>query len=313
MKLHNYIIMIMVVAVTFACQTDPLFEIKDGEWNKERNILAISFENQIGNPTIKREGNTATIDFTCNTTNLPNLSAIKLNLLEVSYMASASVKAGDALNFDNADKKVVIDVTPANGEPLQWIIILHPFDEELLGTWDVKGLYVYGGTGPAYGGAYVAKMTDKAWNWSATDGPGAEQDNSLTFTLVGVNEEGNPYGNIVNNAGADGKYANFMFISKTPAIDLNGFYRTIPKENGTWLRNYTTGTVTFTFTDGTSKTCSFVNPGTIDLGDGKSRTITEKSFQFTLKGVDDWGSIYSDYDVFAKNPRKYWVDIKKRP
>jgi hypothetical protein len=313
MKLLNYILTILILAGTYACQSDPMAEILDGNWNKERNILNINFENQVGTATIVREGNKAQIDFTCNTTNMTSLSAIKINLLEVSFEASSSVSAGDALNFENTDKKATITITPLNGEPLEWTIILHPFNESLLGTWDIKGLYVYGGTGPAYGGASVEKMSDKSWCWSTTDGPAKEQDNYLTFTLDGITTDGNTYGTVVNNAGNDGVYANFVFIAKTPNIDVNNFYRTIPKGTGKWNRNYAAGTVTFTFADGTTKVSSLVNQGaTIDLGDGKSRTLTTNAFMFALSGVDDWGSIYTDYDKFVKRPRVYWIDVTKR-
>lgn len=313
MKLYNYFLIILVLAGNYACQSDPMDEVLDGKWNKERNILNIVFENQVGAATIKRDGNKAQVDFTCNTTNMMDLKAVKINLLEVSFDANASVKVGDVLDFENADKKATLTVTPQNGEPLEWEITLHPFNESLLGTWDIKSLYVYGGTGPAYGGAAVVKMSDKPWCWSTTEGPDKEQDNCLTFTLDGITSEGNTYGTVVNNAGNDGLYANFIFVAKTPNIDVNNFYRTIPKGTGKWARNYTAGTVTFTFPDGSSKIGSLVDEGvTIDLGDGKSRTLTTKAFMFALSGVDDWGSIYTDYDVFVKRPRVYWIDVTKR-
>jgi hypothetical protein len=313
MKRNYYIFILLMLTTICACQKDTMADITDGKWNKERNILNISFENQVGTATITRSGNTATIVFKCNTTNLSDLSSIKLNLLEISYGATASVKAGDCLNFENSNKQATITVTPVNGEPLQWVITLTPFVETLVGTWDIKGLYVYGGTGPAYGGAGVVKMSDKSWCWSATDGPAKEEDNNLVFTLDGFTAAGNTYGTVVNNAGTDGIYANFVYIAKTPNVDVNTFYRTIPKGTGTWARDYSAGTVTFTFSDGTTKVSTFYpDVCTIDLGDSKSRTLTMPSFMFSLSGVDDWTNIYTDYDKFVKNPHKYWVDVKKR-
>lgn len=313
MKLYNYFLIILILAGSYACQTDPMAEVLAGKWNKERNILNIVFENQVGAATITRDGNKAQIDFTCNTTDMTSLSAIKINLLEVSFEASSSVGVGDVLDFENADKKTTITVTSLNGESLEWEIALHPFNESLLGTWDIKSLYVYGGTGPVYGGANVVKMSDKPWSWSATEGPDKEQDNYLSFTLDGITSDGNTYGTVVNNAGNDGVYANFIFTGKTPNIDVNNFYRTIPKGTGKWARNYTAGTITFTFPDGSSKVGSLVDSGvTVDLGDGKSRTLTTNAFMFSLSGVDDWANIYTDYDVFVKRPRVYWIDVTKR-
>lgn len=308
----NYILPFMSMAVLFACQKDPMDDVENGKWNKERNILNIVFQDQVGEAAIEREGDAAAVSFTYNTSASADLSAVKISYIEISYGASASVENGETLNFENTDHSAVITVTPVNGEPLDWIITLTPFTESLLGTWDITGLYVYGGTGPEYGGAAVIKMSDKSWCWPAADGPAAEQDNFLTFTMTGITAEGNTYGTVVNDAGADGKYTNFLFVSKTPNIDVNHFYRTIPKGQGSWMRNYATGTVTFTFADGTTKTGVFDGPGTYDLGNSKSRTLTDHAFTFTLNGVDDWGNIYSDYDKFVQRPRKYWVDVKKQ-
>lgn len=311
MKKINYIPVFMTIAVLFGCQKDPMDDIENGKWNKERNILSIVFQDQVGEAAISREGDAAIIDFTYNTSASADFSAIRISQIEVSYGAGASVNNGGTLNFENEDHSAVITVTPAHGEPLDWIVRLTPFTESLLGTWDITGLYVYGGTGPEYGGAAVIKMSDKSWCWPSSEGPAAEHDNYLTFTMSGITDDGNTYGTVVNHAGADGKYANFLFVSKTPNIDVNHFYRTIPKGEGTWLRNYATGTVTFTFPDGTVKTGVFDGPGTYDLGYSKTRTLTDYAFTFTLNGVDDWGSIYSDYDKFVKRPRKYWVDVRK--
>lgn len=312
MRKLKYITLFLIMATLLSCQKDPMSEITDGKWNKERNIINLSFEGQVGTTTISRAGDVATINFTYNTSNSANFSAIKINALELSYQATASVKVGETLNFENATKTATISVTPANGEPLTWVIKLFPFTETLLGVWDITSLYVYGGTGPEYGGAGIIKMSDKPWCWPATEGSSAEQDNFLTFTLTGISADGNTNGKVVNNAGADGKYANFIYIAKTPNVDVNNFYRAIPKGEGTWSRNYATGMVTFTFPDGTTRQGLFASPGKVDLGNGKSRTLTNNAFTFTLNGTDDWGNIYNDFDKFVKRPRVYWVDIKKR-
>jgi len=293
------------------CIKDPIEDITDGSWNKERNILGITFSGQVGEAEISRNGDVAIINFTYNIAAGSELSSIEINELEISYGASASVKAGESLDFSQGDSAVV-SVTPANGEPLDWVITLTPFTETILGTWSIEGLYVYGGTGPEYGGASVARMIEKSWCWSAADGPASEEDNTLTFTMDGITDEGNTYGTVVNDAGADETYANFIFTLNDPDEDVNHFYRTIPKGTGTWLRNYATGTVTFTFSDGTTKTASFDTPGVYDLGNGQTRTLSTQAFTFSLSGVDDWSNIYSDYDRFVKRPRKYWIDISKQ-
>ena len=133
-----------------------------------------------------------------------------------------------------------------------------------------------------------------------------------------ITDEGNTSGICVNNAGADGKYANFIFqgaMNKdNPGVDLdlNHFYRRIPEGESRWVRNYSMGTISFTDENGKTATGLLENPGTYDLGNGKSVTITNNAFSFSLNGTDDWTNIYSDYDKFVKKPRKYYIMVTKQ-
>lgn len=296
------------------CQKDPLDEVNSGTWNKERNVVNISFKGQIGDITSYRKGDSATISFVCNMADITDLSKVEITGLELSVGATASVKKGEVLNFDNDENSAKVTVTAAyGGQSLDWTIKLVPFNEDLVGTWKISGLYVYGGTGAAYGGSSLVEMRSKSWCWNSTTGPAAEIDNTLTFTLTGVTDEGNTYGTIVNNAGTDGLYANFIFINKTPNVDLNSFYRKIPTGTGTWERNYSAGTIKFTFADGTTTTTGdFIAASSETIYGTIAKTVTDHSFKFTLKGADDWTNIYSDYDRFVSNPRYYWIDISKQ-
>lgn len=312
MKKIKYIIFLLLAVSFSACQKDPMSEINDGAWNRERNILNIKFDGQVGKTVITRNGDVANIKFTYNPVSEHPISAIPVNSLEISYGAKASVQRGSLLNFDNETSTATIRVTPVNGEPLDWTVTLEPFVEELEGTWDVKSLYVFGGTGPDYGGAAVLRMSDKPWCWPANYGPNREEDNKLTITLTEITPEGNTKGKIVNDAGADGKYADFIFVAKTPNVDVNHFYRAIPKGEGTWFRDYTTGKITFTFPDGTTRVGEFAQLGTVDLGYGIKRELKTNAFVFELNGQDNWDDIYSDFDKFVSRPRKYWIDISKQ-
>ena len=309
MNVKEYLFIITTVALLlFSCKKDPLSEVDSGDWNHERNIIGIRFNGQVGDATIVRNGDTATIQFTYNTAASEDLSAIEIIELEISYGATASVSTGQTLDFE-ADSQAVITVTPVHGEPLDWQITLVPFSESLLGQWYIDKLAVFGGTGPEYGGAAVLYMTQKPWCWDPVTGPSAEEDNILTFELTGVTGEGNPYGTIINDPGEDGLYTDFVYVLGDSSIDLNDKYRKIPKENGTWLRDYSTGTVTFTFDNGSTSVATLRGPGTYDQGWGITKFVGVYSFEFTLEGTDDWDNIFKDYDKFVKNPRKYWVDI----
>ena len=162
----------------------------------------------------------------------------------------------------------------------------------------------------------VLNFENKPWCWKENEGPACEIDNVLTFTMTGVSDNGNTNGICINEAGADGKYADFTYIGNNPenpgqAVNLDHFYRQIPIGESKWERDYAENTITFTDKDGNVTVGRLENAGTEDLGYDKSFTITDNAFTFTLNGTDDWTNIYQDYDKFVKKPRKYWISVKK--
>lgn len=313
MKKIVNIVWLVLILTQISCVKDPFDEFEEGNWNNERSILGIRFENQVGTAEINRDGdNTGSITVGISVADVPDFSNIVLDGLTLSYGAKSSVGVGDALNFENTNNSATITVTSPTGKSREYTVIAEPFEETMLGTYDISNLIVFGGTGPEYGGGAVIPMTNKPWIWPETGGPQAELDNTITIELSGFTEEGNSYGTIVNNAGSDDMYADFSFV-QDPPTDVNHFYRKIPKGEGEWERNYATGTVTFTFSDGTTNTGSFIEPGAMeDLGNGLSKTTEGYAFAFNLAGTDDWDKIYSDYDKFVKRPRRFWIDLEKQ-
>jgi len=304
--------MILAVALfQFACQEDPLDDINDGDWNNERSVIDIKFENQVGIAEIERvDDQTGTISLQINAAVVSDFSQIAIQELELSYGAKATAEIGGVLNFDNEMNSASLTVSSPTGKSREYTVTVTPFTETLIGTYNITNLVMYGGTGPEWGGGGVMALTDKPWIWP-DNGPQKELDNVLSFEMTGITDDGNTYGIVTNNAGDDSEYADFVFIGD-PKTDVNHFYRKIPKGEGEWLRNYSTGLITFTFTDGSTVDGTFVGAGTEDLGNGLSKTVTDNAFVFTLAGTDDWDSIYSDYDKFVKNPHKYWVDVTKQ-
>ena len=274
--------------------------------SNERSIEAFSLaEGQIGPAVIDRVAGVVKVNVL--TQDGDHFTGLKPTI-QVSYKAQVSPASGEAVNFD-AKNQATYTVTSESGQTRQWIVELVPFTETLLGTYSIKGLVVYGGTGPEYGGGAVLNMNDKPV-WPATDGPAAELDNTLTFTYTGATADGKTTGTVINDAGADGLYANFIF-TPNPQTDVNSLYRKIPTGTSTWVRDYTANTVTFTAADGKTTTATFASAGTEDLGNGLSKTITDNAFVFTMNGVDNWDKIYSDYDKLVSKPRKFWIDVKK--
>jgi hypothetical protein len=298
--------LLAVASIITSCQKDPY----EGVQSNEKSIEAVSLGTglvQIGPAVVNRlEGKVSVKVLMQAGTDLTKVSP----LIQSSYKAQISPASGATVNFAATNNKSTYTVTSESGETRTWTVELIPFTETILGNYDVKALVVYGGTGPEYGGGAVLNMTDKPWNWAVVGGPAAELDNKLSFKFEGVTSDGKTFGKITNNAGTDGKYADFVYILN-PVTDVNNFYRKIPKIEGKWERDYTANTVTFTFADGSKTTAAFRGAETLDFGNGQKKTITDNSFDFTLNGTDDWGKIYSDYDKFVKKPRRLFVDIKK--
>lgn len=318
MKITKYILIALVAFAQQSCVKDLQSDLNDGGWNHERSIIDIKFENQVGKAVIENtDSSTGEITLAINVAAVPDLSNIKLKKIQTSYQATSSVAIGEALNFENDTKTASLTVTATTGETREYTIHVTEFIESIVGTWDINKLVVYGGTGPEYGGGAVMQLSDKPKCWSETYGPQTECDNSLTFTMTEITDDGNTRGTCINNAGADGKYADFIFkASANPEtgqdLDLKKFYRQIPEGESTWEHNYAAGTIIFTDANGKKTTGSLVGAGTEDLGNGLSMTVTDNAFAFNLNGTDDWDNIYKDYDKFAKKARKYWICVTKR-
>lgn len=317
MKIYHFFLIIIIAGVLQSCLKDPLEDITIGGWNHERTVIGLMFENQVGKAIIQNtDATTGVITLAINVSNLPDLSNVKLSQLEISYQAKSTLAIGQSMNFQNDTKSGIITITSSTGEKRDYTLYVTEFNETILGVWDIQTLTVYGGTGPEYGGGGVLQLSDKPWCWSTIYSPTTECDNTLTFTLDSISETGNTYGKVINDAGVDGKYANFIYSGENPenlgkTVDVTKFYRQIPKGVGHWMRDYAKGTVVFTDSIGKITTGTFVGAGSEDLGNGKIMTIADNAFAFQLSGTDDWVNIFKDYDKFVKKPRKYWVTVKK--
>lgn len=300
-----------IVAISTSCTKDPY----DGLESNERSIEAFNMGagfTQIGPATVDMETRTVTVKVLMQQDT--DLGAVSPNI-QTSYKAMVSPASGEKVDFEANGNKITYTVTSESGKTKDWTIEVEPFTETITGTYKITDLVVYGGTGPEYGGDAVLKMLDKPWNFSASDGPQAEMDNTLVFELTGATPEGHTYGKFINNAGTDGKYANFIFTA-SPVKDINSFYRKMPKGEGVWTRNYADNTVTFTFADGSKTVSTFRNAGTLTIA-SRTKVIADQSFDFVLTGGrDEWDNaatkIYTDYDKFAGNPRRFWIDVKKQ-
>ncbi|MXV50567.1 hypothetical protein GS399_06240 [Pedobacter sp. HMF7647] len=304
----NYIpVLFLALFLMAGCKKDPY----DGVTSNEKSIEAYTLGGglvQVGPAVIDRTAGTVQVRVLMQANT--DLSKVAGNVIS-SYKSTVEPVSGSTVNFKAGNNKSTYTVTAESGESRQWTVELIPFTETLIGSYSIQNLTVFGGTGPEYGGGSVFKLSDKG-GWPVSAEPSTELDNKLTFTFTGVTADGSTYGDIVNDAGADGKYANFLYSAKNSIFDVNKFYRAIPTGTGKWERNYTANTITFTFADGKKVVGTFLGAGTESLGNGNNKTITDNSFAFTLSSADDWGNIYSDYDKIVSRPRKFWIDVKKQ-
>lgn len=298
-----------------ACQKDPLADIEEGSWNKEKRLIGISFENQAGDASISIDADDISKGTAEVTIVNPDMSAgIKVTKLEVSYGATSSIAINDVVKF-NADNSATITVTGHDGGVRTYTIYVTPLSEPFDGTWKIDEFDLWGGTGPEYGGgSFVNLNADASW-WDAVSGPAAELDNIIEFKLEGVNDAGQTYGTCDNGVGSDGKYADFVWVAGLPngysVTDVNYNFRRIPKGESNWTHDYTTNTITFT--QGTDTHTANVLESTSITYYGKTLDISGYALEFTdMTTLGGWGPIYTAYDQIIYMPRNYYVQISKQ-
>lgn len=317
MKITNVFVYILSLLMLQACVKDLQDELNEGGWNHERSVIELKLENQVGQAVIERvDEQNGEIYLTLNVGAIDDLSKVEVESILLSYQATADVEQNGMLDFNNPERKATISVTSPMGEKRTYTIYVNEFRETLEGTWKINNLVLYGGTGPEYGGGRVYSFMDKSWCWHDATSPAKEYDNTLTFTLDSITDDGNTMGTCVNDAGPDGTYADFIFkASSNPEthadVDKKDYYRKIPEGESQWIRNYAVGTITFINQNGKESTGTLESAGNYDMGNNLTVTVPNQAFAFTINGVDDWSYIYTDYDVFVKKARKFYVMVTK--
>ena len=217
---------------------------------------------------------------------------------------SVTVYAGDAAKAHTGGGAVELKAGLA--------VALPAFEQDIP-TYRITHLWLYGGTGPEYGGTKVIDLFTKPSYFNEEDGRGilALKDNYYQLK---------PDGTFVNYAGEDGR--NWWFVysgSVNPVnrkdLDLRKFYDLLPLSEGQYTIDGTTGEVTLTKADGTKTTATFVPAGTYTMPNtSKTVTIENQALKFTIQGSkDDWDHIYSDYDVIAARPRILFIEMEQLP
>ena len=271
-----------------------------------------------------------------NATSIENGQSEKFYLLVKPFVASA--KDGLTITVNGSEKQISLkeDLVFAPGKTTSIDYTYYDvtlIEDSLLGCFRVKTMWVYGGTGPAYGGAGWVDIYNKPWWFDQDSGHSitAELDNYLEFTLTDLLDGGNKLtGKCVNWAGEDGKNWSCYFhnsqINSGEPTDGNALYRHIPIGESTWVRDLTVTPNTVTFTDAWGNvtvvevyepTYEFV-PG---YGDSNA-TANTRTFPRTegddltfhakiTAGKDNWSTIYNEIDKVYDRPRDFFVDVDR--
>lgn len=225
-------------------------------WLRERTPVSFRLENQIGEAVIThdwRHDDEGAVSVQLVVSAIEDLTAVKVEKIELQYGATASVTEGGTLDLSSGTGSFV--VTAETGEtreysvsytafmePLEGVYLFDPISGILDGSAPKSALVLFGGWD---GEVVVSTVMDKSWHWGSGYMPTDEDDNIISFKLAKVDEQtGVSYGTMLNLPGDDGKYANYVFQNK-PEKDMNGKYRIMPKGKARWSKNPSSGDITF--------------------------------------------------------------------
>ncbi len=205
--------------------------VNEGSWNKERNILSITLENQIGPATIVRNDVEQSITAYIDSEGI-DLSAVKIVSLVLSFNATSDVGVNGTLNFNNEEHRSSIKVIAESGDEMEWQVRILPYEWFFLGTWNIIEQRMY--SNQEWGSNFNRNVLEEC------PGIGPEMDNTIEWKLDGF-RNGKPYGTIMNNAGADGLYGTYN-IGEVP-LD-NRLRHLLPTGESTWEMDLATNEIT---------------------------------------------------------------------
>ena len=299
MKKFIYYSLILMTAFMVGCTKDPLKFMEDANWSKERNLVALQLEGQIGTVILDRTSEHAIATVNAKFDQIEDLSKVKVVNIDLSYGATTPNGAGSTLDFTGTEAPSITVISQV-GEELKWTVKMNEFKSDLEGTWYISEI-----------GMFCDLFTWESWGWSKNVNMvdylpllKPEWDNVLTFTVEGADAKGNPYGKFTNEVGGDGKYGDFTgdgFSAISGSVDFNSRYRLVPKGEGTWKRDYELKKVILT--DEYNKEFFF------DLEINDDKTIALKAEVDYTPGNFDWNVQDYRYEELANMSKSMWYKI----
>ena len=252
-KIFRSLFLTAVAMTAFASCDDKARNTEEliDPWLRERTPVNVRLESQIGPAIITgdwRNEEVGSVSVSLITAGL-NLKAVKVVALDFKYPDSefcptASIGPGDTVDLSDGSAEFV--VTSANGETRTYTLTYSVFTDTLEGSYSftkVGGILDTSGAVPLAslvmiggfeGWVTYCQVMDKYWIWTGDYNPRDEDDNTLSVRLERADDQtGETFGTIVNSAGPDGKYANYIF----KGIDINEEYRLIPAGKSRWAKH----------------------------------------------------------------------------
>ena len=317
------------VALLASCKTEPrnTEELID-PWLRERTPVNFRLESQIGAAVISndwRNDAVGSITVSIITGGL-DLTKVKVEALDFKFPQSefcptANISKGSTLDLSNGSASFT--VTAFNGETRTYTVTYSQFVDPLEGTYTftpIGGLLdgsapqcafiIVGGWDDA---VVRSTVMDKWWHWGEGYMPTDEDDNTLSFRLEKADAEtGATFGSLVNTAGDDGKYANYMYNN---SIDVNSKYRIFPAGKSRWGKPGDGSIVVYDYDD-TDYAQPLYSVELLEAGEhtyaGVSFSVPNLAFGRSFEGpfdVIDWN--WPDTRWFTDNVRNTFWLVKK--
>lgn len=317
------------IALLASCKTEPrnTEELID-PWLRERTPVNFRLESQIGAAVISndwRNDAVGSITVSIITGGL-DLTKVKVEALDFKFPQSefcptANISKGSTLDLSNGSASFT--VTAFNGETRTYTVTYSQFVDPLEGTYTftpIGGLLdgsapkcafiIVGGWDDA---VVRSTVMDKWWHWGEGYMPTDEDDNTLSFRLEKADAEtGATFGSLVNTAGDDGKYANYMYNN---SIDVNSKYRIFPAGKSRWGKPGDGSIVVYDYDD-TDYAQPLYSVELLEAGEhtyaGVSFSVPNLAFGRSFEGpfnVIDWN--WPDTRWFTDNVRNTFWLVKK--
>ena len=317
------------VALLASCKTEPrnTEELID-PWLRERTPVNFRLESQIGAAVISndwRNDAVGSITVSIITGGL-DLTKVKVEALDFKFPQSefcptANISKGSTLDLSNGSASFT--VTAFNGETRTYTVTYSQFVDPLEGTYTFTPICgLLDGSAPqcafiivgGWDDAVVrSTVMDKWWHWGEGYMPTDEDDNTLSFRLEKADAEtGATFGSLVNTAGDDGKYANYVYNN---SIDVNSKYRIFPAGKSRWGKPGDGSIVVYDYDD-TDYAQPLYSVELLEAGEhtyaGVSFSVPNLAFGRSFEGpfdVIDWN--WPDTRWFTDNVRNTFWLVKK--